>query len=675
MGGTGIFGWLGDTLFGASPYAPTQRAPNITPDPPGALGGGAYGGGLLDPRGIREQALWQGLGALSSGLIAAGQRRPATQPSLLPQALGAFQPAYAGALQSGYQQAAAERQMLQQQQDDALIEAYRRSNPAYANYTRAALAAQMARTPPTGFEPDPNRPGALRQIVGGPEDLNYRAARAAAERDPLRAVDGQLIDTRQLPTGGGPQQGQQPGTSAPASAPGQPLPPVPGRAPPTNPMALTTGQRDANGNLLFRDFTTPDAGIQAAQAQLLRNAERLRAAGLPVNATTLTTHPQFGWAAGDPRNIAYPGTISRFTGLPVDAPLDLANPQVMAAVTQGIIRQEGVPPPAGTAVQRAAAPPQVQVAQAGGPTATAAAPAPAPPPSSTPVPAAVVPPALAPPLAPPPVATENLVLRQTPGALLPGPSSTQVNQAHQAHQSFYSSQPVQQALRTVTVLRAMEDAAPRATAASDLNLIYGLMTILDPGSVVRDPETGMVRATQSADQRLLGMLNQLQGGAALAPEARAAIMTEARGRVGAYLETTNLLRDNTESLLRSSNLNPAAVLGQRLTMPAPARLPEPSRPPAAPPSATASVPGGAAPQPAPLSTAPSQPEPGALSITRPAGLPPPPLPPAQAIEMMSGAALAALAPRTGEMNAAQLRALEIAILREESIRARSRGAR
>jgi hypothetical protein len=665
----GIFGWLGDALFGADPYVPTQRAgvgAGITPTPAGGYGAG-YGAGLLDPQGIRQQAFYQGLGSLSQGLLAAGLPHPAAQGSLIPQALGAFQPAYSGALSSGYQQAAAERQMLQQQQDDALIEAYRRSNPAYANYTRAALAAQMARTPPAGFEPDPDRPGALRPIVGGPESLPYRGARAAVERDPLRTVDGQLIDTRLLPTGGGPQQGQQPGTSAPASAPGQPLPPVPGHAPSTNPMALTTGQRDANGNLLFRNFATPDEGIQAAQAQLVVNAQRLRAAGLPVNATTLTTHPQFGWAAGDPRNIAYPGTISRFTGLSPDAPLDISpgSPH-LAAVTQGIIRQEGVPPPAGTAVQRAAAPPQVQVAQAGGPTATGAA-APAPPAGTaapTPAPAAIVPPALAAPLAPPPVAAENLVLRQQPGALMPGPSSTQVNQAHQANQSFYSSQPVQQALRTVTVLRAMEDAAPRATAASDLNLIYGLMTILDPSSVVRDPETGMVRATQSADQRLLGYLNQLQGGAALAPQVRSEIMTEARGRVQAYLDTTNELRNNTEGLLRSSNLNPNAVLGQRLAMPQPARLPEAPRTTAAPASTATAAPGAAAPQPAPPSAAPSPPTAGAAAIPpRPAGSPPPPLPPASAIEMMSAAQLATLVGREGELSVAQRQALNRALAR------------
>ena len=64
----------------------------------------------IDPRAMRQQAFFQGLTELGAGLLAAGQRRPITQPSLMPQALTGFKRGYNQGLQNQYHQTALEQQ-------------------------------------------------------------------------------------------------------------------------------------------------------------------------------------------------------------------------------------------------------------------------------------------------------------------------------------------------------------------------------------------------------------------------------------------------------------------------------------------------------------------------------------------------------------------------------------
>lgn len=94
----GLLDWIGG-IFGSPQYGP--------PAPPS-------GGMLTNPQGIREQALYGALGQLGAGLLAAGARRPVSQPSPLPQALAGFGPAYRQGIQTGQQEAAIERQADQE---------------------------------------------------------------------------------------------------------------------------------------------------------------------------------------------------------------------------------------------------------------------------------------------------------------------------------------------------------------------------------------------------------------------------------------------------------------------------------------------------------------------------------------------------------------------------------
>lgn len=84
------------------------------------------------------------------------------------------------------------------------------------------------------------------------------------------------------------------------------------------------------------------------------------------------------------------------------------------------------------------------------------------------------------------------------------------------------------------IYRSMVDTANSNSKASDLNLVYGLGKIMDPNSVVREGEMVMVKNTASLPDWLVGAANSLNGGAALTPETREAILKEAHNRVTSY---------------------------------------------------------------------------------------------------------------------------------------------
>lgn len=80
----------------------------------------------------------------------------------------------------------------------------------------------------------------------------------------------------------------------------------------------------------------------------------------------------------------------------------------------------------------------------------------------------------------------------------------------------------------------MVDASGRDTKAADLNLVYGLGKIFDPGSVVREGEMVMVKDTASLPDWLTGAINSLNGGARLSAGTRNMILKEARSRIESY---------------------------------------------------------------------------------------------------------------------------------------------
>ncbi|QND42953.1 hypothetical protein HB770_20820 [Rhizobium leguminosarum bv. viciae] len=110
------------------------------------------------------------------------------------------------------------------------------------------------------------------------------------------------------------------------------------------------------------------------------------------------------------------------------------------------------------------------------------------------------------------------------------------------------------------IYKSMAETAGRDSKASDLNLVYGLGKIMDPTSVVREGEMIMVKNTASLPDWLQGAISSLNGGAALTPETRQAIMTEAYGRVKGYNDEFQQNMGQYQGIVQRNGINPADVI-------------------------------------------------------------------------------------------------------------------
>lgn len=131
------------------------------------------------------------------------------------------------------------------------------------------------------------------------------------------------------------------------------------------------------------------------------------------------------------------------------------------------------------------------------------------------------------------------------------------------------------------VYKSMLDAANRDNRAADVNLIYGMAKIMDPGSVVRESEMTVAQAVATLPEQLkAAVFSQLEGKGRLSPDVRDAIMQEAHSRVNSYRslfdEDTGMYRGIAER----NRMNTADVLPSFGELPAYARPVAPAAAPA-----------------------------------------------------------------------------------------------
>ena len=86
----------------------------------------------------------------------------------------------------------------------------------------------------------------------------------------------------------------------------------------------------------------------------------------------------------------------------------------------------------------------------------------------------------------------------------------------------------------VPVYQSMVETGGTNSKFSDLNLVYGLAKIMDPTSVVREGEQILVRDASGLSENIVGQINALNGGQALTPATRQALMREAKSRMVEY---------------------------------------------------------------------------------------------------------------------------------------------
>ena len=145
-----------------------------------------------------------------------------------------------------------------------------------------------------------------------------------------------------------------------------------------------------------------------------------------------------------------------------------------------------------------------------------------------------------------------------PGSDQPAPANfDDVSGLRKEIQQLPSYKNLSQAL---PIYRSMSETAGRNTKASDLNLVYGLGKIMDPTSVVREGEMIMVKNTASLPDWLQGAIASLNGGAALTPETRQAIMTEAYGRVQGYDQAFKQDAGMYRGIVERNRMNSADVI-------------------------------------------------------------------------------------------------------------------
>jgi hypothetical protein len=108
----------------------------------------------------------------------------------------------------------------------------------------------------------------------------------------------------------------------------------------------------------------------------------------------------------------------------------------------------------------------------------------------------------------------------------------------------YSAEPVVKQYRTVVpMLETAKDATTRPSRAADINLVYAFAKLMDPDSVVRESETGMVMATGTVGDKIGAYLGQLNGGPMLKPETRANLIRELESRFGPMQQSYQQITD------------------------------------------------------------------------------------------------------------------------------------
>lgn len=99
-------------------------------------------------------------------------------------------------------------------------------------------------------------------------------------------------------------------------------------------------------------------------------------------------------------------------------------------------------------------------------------------------------------------------------------------------------------------------------SVSDLDFIYGVAKVLDPGSVVRESDSGMVIDSASIPAATLGYLNKyVNAGTGLDSKQRVALFDLAKRHLDTRKERVSSIIDDYSELAGRRGLNPTDILG------------------------------------------------------------------------------------------------------------------
>jgi hypothetical protein len=113
------------------------------------------------------------------------------------------------------------------------------------------------------------------------------------------------------------------------------------------------------------------------------------------------------------------------------------------------------------------------------------------------------------------------------------------------------------------IYRSMVKSAPNDTGAADLDLVYGIGKIMDPGSVVREGEMVMVNKSSPFAEMLQGYIGSIQGDGKLTPETRARLLEMARTRMGELRLAYDDLTGGVTARAKERNIDPSRVVSRK----------------------------------------------------------------------------------------------------------------
>jgi hypothetical protein len=135
------------------------------------------------------------------------------------------------------------------------------------------------------------------------------------------------------------------------------------------------------------------------------------------------------------------------------------------------------------------------------------------------------------------------------------------NEEDKLRTQLLALKPVQEFGEISKQYAALQKAESDPSSISDLDFTIGSMKILDPQSIVRESEQGMVFESQSVPSQLLGRINAIiSGKAKLTPDVRSEILDLAQRRYDVQRQIVDASSDAFRKIAEDRGLDPNKVL-------------------------------------------------------------------------------------------------------------------
>lgn len=134
-----------------------------------------------------------------------------------------------------------------------------------------------------------------------------------------------------------------------------------------------------------------------------------------------------------------------------------------------------------------------------------------------------------------------------------------VNSSTSLRKEFDGLPEVKDYKAAVPAYNSVVDAAKRNSPQSDINLVYGIAKMFDPGSVVREGEYATIASSANIPDRIKGYAQYLAGGGRFTPEVKAALVQEAASRMQSFDQQYKKARTDFETISSNSGANPSLL--------------------------------------------------------------------------------------------------------------------